>query len=65
MLSAGRAESEDSMEVGEIKKMDNPHGEDFTVRILDIFVCDGIEYAEVEPVGFNGFSREVPTTKLK
>lgn len=53
------------MNIGDIKKMDNPHGDDFTVKILDLFECDGIEYAEVEPVGFNGFTREVPTTKLK
>lgn len=53
------------MEVGEIKKMDNPHGEDFTVKVLSVFVCDGIEYAEVEPVDFNGPAREVPTTRLK
>lgn len=53
------------MKIGDIKKMDNPHGEDFTVKVLDLFKYEGIEYAEVEPVGFNGFSREVPITKLK
>ena len=53
------------MQVGEIKKMDNPRGEDFTVKVVNLFECDGIEYAEVEPVGFNGFPREVPITKLK
>lgn len=53
------------MNIGDIKKMENPHGDDFTVKILDLFECEGIEYAEVEPVGFNGFTREVPTTRLK
>lgn len=53
------------MKIGDIKKMNNPNGEDFTVKIIDLFECDGIEYAEVEPVGFNGFTREVPITKLK
>ena len=55
----------EQMEIGEIKKMDNSQGEDFTVKILDIFEYDGIKYAEVQPVGFNGFTREVPITKLK
>lgn len=53
------------MNIGDIKKMDNSQGEDFTVKIVDLFEDDGIEYAEVEPVGFNGFTREVPITKLK
>ena len=53
------------MKIGDIKKMDNSQGEDFTVKIVDLFEDDGIKYAEVEPVGFNGFTREVPITKLK
>ena len=53
------------MKVGDIVKMENSQGEDFTVKILDLFEDDGIEYAEVEPVDFNGFTREVPITKLK
>lgn len=53
------------MNIGDIKKMDNSQGEDFTVKIVALFEDDGIEYAEVEPVGFNGFTREVPITKLK
>lgn len=53
------------MKIGDIKKMDNSQGEDFTVKILDLFECDGIKYAEVEPVGFNGFTREVPIERLK
>lgn len=53
------------MKVGDITKMTNPHGDDFTVKILDLFECDGIQYAEVEPVGFNGFTREVPIDRLK
>lgn len=53
------------MKIGDIKKMDNSQGEDFTVKIVNLFEDDGIKYAEVEPVGFNGFTREVPITKLK
>lgn len=53
------------MKIGEIMKMDNSQGEDFTVKIINLFDCDGIEYAEVEPIGFNSFTREVPVTKLK
>lgn len=52
------------MTVGDIKKMNNPYGEDFTVRITSLFEYDGVEYAEVEPVGFNGFSREVEVSRL-
>lgn len=48
-----------------LKKMDNSQGEDFTVKIVDIFEYEGVKYAEVQPVGFNGFNREVPVTKLK
>ena len=53
------------MNIGDIKKMNNPRGEDFTVRIINLFEYEGVEYAEVEPVGFNGFTREVPITLLK
>lgn len=53
------------MNIGDIKKMYNSQGEDFTVKIVNLFEYDGIIYAEVEPVGFNGFTREVPITKLK
>jgi hypothetical protein len=53
------------MKIGEIKKMENSQGEDFTVKIIDLFDVDGITYAEVEPVDFNGFPREVPITKIK
>jgi hypothetical protein len=53
------------MRIGDIMKMDNSQGEDFTVKIVDVFVYEGVEYAEVEPVGFDGFTREVPTSKLK
>lgn len=54
-----------SLNVGDVKKMDNPHGEDFTVKIVDLYTADGIEYAEVEPVDFEGFRREVPASRLK
>ena len=53
------------MNIGDIKKMHNRHGDDFTVKIIDLFEYEGIEYAEVEPVGFNGFPREVSLAILK
>lgn len=53
------------MKVGDIKKMDNPRGEDFIVKIVDLYTVDGIEYAEVEPVEFESFRREVPASRLK
>lgn len=53
------------MKIGDIKKLPNLRGEDFTVEIVDLYDCDGIEYAEVRPVGFNGFDREVPASMLK
>ena len=56
---------EDSLKVGDIKELENSQGGCFNVRILKIFVYDGIEYAEVEPADFNGFTREVPTSMLK
>jgi hypothetical protein len=54
-----------ALSVGDVKKLDNPHGEDFTVKIVDLYTADGIEYAEVEPVDFEGFRREVPASRLK
>lgn len=53
------------MKIGDIKKMNNPHGEDFIVRIVNLFDDDGVKYAEVEPVEFNSFTREVPISHLK
>ena len=53
------------MRIGDIVKMDNPRGEDFTVKILDLFEDNGIPYAEVEPVDFKSFTREVPIDRLK
>ena len=52
------------MRVNDIAILPNSRGEDFIVRILSIFSCDGIQYAEIEPVGFNGFIREVELDKL-
>lgn len=50
-------------ENGEQVKLVNNHGEDFDVKILNR-VCDyygdGQMYYVVEPVGFQGFTREVP-----
>ena len=53
------------LHVGDIKKMTNPHGDDFTVKIVGLFETDGIRYAEVVPVDFYGFSREIPIERLK
>ena len=53
------------MKIGDIKKMDNPRGEDFTVKIINLFEDNSIKYAEVEPVDFTGPSREVPIERLK
>lgn len=53
------------MKIGDIKKLPNLRGEDFTVEIVDLYEADGIEYAEVRPVGFSGFDREIPVALLK
>ena len=58
-------EVQNTLSVGKIVKLENSQGEDFTVKIVNLFEADGISYAEVEPVGFNGFTREVPIDKLK
>ena len=58
-------EVQNTLSVGKIVKMENSQGEDFTVKIVNLFEADGISYAEVEPVGFNGFTREVPIEKIR
>lgn len=50
--------------VGDIKRIPNRRGEDFIVKVLKVFECDGEFYAEVEPVGFNGMPREVKAYML-
>lgn len=52
------------MKVNDIAILPNSRGEDFTVRILSIFSYDGVKYVEIEPVDFNGFIREVETSRL-
>ena len=53
-------------ENGEQVKVVNNHGEEFDVRIINMFCdyyCnggDGKMYYVVEPVGFQGFTRAVP-----
>lgn len=48
--------------IGEQVKLINNRGEDFDVKIINL-VCDycgdGKMYYVVEPVGFQGFNREV------
>ena len=53
------------MKVGDITKMTSTHCDGYTVKILDLFEEDGIQYAEVEPVGFYGPALEVPIERLK
>jgi hypothetical protein len=52
------------MKVGDIKKLPNKRGEDFTVEIVNLFTYEGEEWAEVKPVDFNGFTREVKVNML-
>lgn len=52
------------MKVGDIKKLANKRGEDFTVEVVNLFTYEGEEWAEVKPVGFNGFIREVKADML-
>lgn len=55
------------MRIGDIKKLENKHGDDFIVKILDLVEDpdDGKIYAEVEPVEFKSITREVPIELLK
>ena len=53
------------MNIGDIKKLGNTNGEDFKVKIIELFNYNGIDYAVVEPIGFSGFTREVPVSTLK
>ena len=50
--------------VGDIKRLPNPRGEDFIVRVLKVFDYEGEEWAEVKPVDFNGISREIKACML-
>jgi hypothetical protein len=37
----------------------------FNCVVTDLFYCDGIHYAEVRPVDFEGFTREIPVELLE
>lgn len=50
--------------VGEVKRLPNKNGKDFLVKVINLFTYKGVEYAEVEPIEFKSFSREVPTNML-
>ena len=52
------------VKVGDIKRLPNKSGEDFIVKVINLFTYEGKEYAEVEPIEFKSFSREVPTYML-
>lgn len=52
------------IKVGDIKRLPNKNGEDFIVEVINIFDYDGEKYAEVKPIEFEGFSREVKTCML-
>ena len=49
---------------GDIKRLPNKRGADFTVKVVKVYECDGEQFAEVEPVGFNGAPREVKACML-
>ena len=53
------------MKIGDIKKLNNLRGEDFTVEIVDLYDCDGIEYAEIKTVGLDGFTWSAPASMLE
>ena len=50
--------------VGDIKRLPNSRGEDFIVKVLSVFEYEGEQYAEVKPIDFDGFPREVKTCML-
>lgn len=53
------------MKVGDIKILPKNSGDGyFIVEVVNLFTDEGVEYAEVKPVDFNGFTREVETSKL-
>lgn len=53
------------MKKGDIKKINNLHGEDFTVEIIDLYETNGIEYAEIKTVGLDGLTWSAPVSALK
>ena len=36
----------------------------FIVEVVNLFTDEGVEYAEVKPVEFNSYTREVKASKL-
>jgi hypothetical protein len=49
---------------GDIKRLPNKNGDDFIVKVMDVFDYEGERWAEVKPVEFDGFSREVKACML-
>ena len=49
---------------GDIKKLPNPNGEAFKVEVVNVFNYNKEEWAEVKPLEFNSFTREVKTSIL-
>jgi len=52
------------MKKGDIKKLNDLHGKDVIVEIVDLYDCDGIEYAEVKPEN-ESLTQNVPVSVLK
>lgn len=53
------------MKVGDIKLLPKNSGDGyFIVEVVNLFIDEGVEYAEVKPVEFNGFTREVKARRL-
>lgn len=53
-----------NVNVGDIKRLPNSRGDDFIVEVLNVFEYENEEYAEVKPIDFDGFPREVKTCML-
>lgn len=53
-----------NIHVGDIKRLPNSRGEDFIVEVLKLFDYEGEQWAEVKPVDFNGFPREIKACML-
>lgn len=49
---------------GDIKRLPNKNGEDFIVEVLKVFNYEGERWAEVKPIEFEGFTREVKACML-
>lgn len=53
-----------NVKVGDVKRLPNKNGEDFIVKVINVFDYEGEEWAEVKPIDFNGISREIKACML-